>query len=54
LAFERRHGRERLRCTFNLSSKAVAWTAAGTPIASVGDCANSALGGYAAIIEDLA
>jgi alpha-glucosidase len=54
LAFERRHGRERLRCTFNLSSKAVAWTAAGTPIASVGDCANGALGGYAAIIEDFA
>lgn len=53
LVFERRHGGERLRCSFNLSSTRVIWSLAGREIAAVGDVAETSLGGYAAIIEEL-
>ncbi|MEG3155282.1 alpha-amylase family glycosyl hydrolase [Sphingomonas sp. RB1R13] len=53
LIFERRYGGERLRCSFNLSPNRVIWSSAGRAIAAVGEVAETSLGGYAAIIEEL-
>jgi alpha-glucosidase len=53
LVFGRYHGRERLRCSFNLSPDRAKWTPAGARIAAVGEVASDALGGHAAIIEEL-
>ncbi|MDP9085854.1 MAG: alpha-amylase family glycosyl hydrolase [Pseudomonadota bacterium] len=54
LIFERREGADWLRCSFNLSPDPVAWKSAGRPIASTGETSDDTLGGYAAVIEDLA
>jgi alpha-glucosidase len=52
LVFERRHRRERLRCTFNLSDRPVSFTAAGRKLLAAGEI-DGALGPYAAIVEEI-
>jgi alpha-glucosidase len=54
LVFERAFGGERLRCTFNLSDRSAAFQPSGMPIISIGDVDGSALGPYAAVIEEIA
>ena len=53
LVFERADERERLRCTFNLSGRPVAFTLAGTTLLANGDIDDSSLGPYAAILEEI-
>ena len=54
LVFERRHGTERLRCTFNLSDRPCTFHESGTAIVAIGEVGADALGGYAAVIEEIA
>jgi hypothetical protein len=54
LAFDRSDGRERLRCSFNLSDRPVAFRNSGNRIISVGDIDEDALGPYASVIEEIA
>jgi len=54
LVFERRHGAERLLCTFNLSDRPCGFHSSGTPLFGVGDIGADAIGPYAAVIEEIA
>jgi alpha-glucosidase len=54
LSFERGHDTERLLCTFNLSDRPCGFRQSGTPLIAVGDVGADALGGYAAVIEEIA
>jgi alpha-glucosidase len=54
LSFERGHDTERLLCTFNLSDRPCGFRSSGTPLIAVGDVGADALGGYAAVIEEIA
>ena len=54
LVFERRHGVEQLLCTFNLSEQPSDFRQSGTALVAVGDVGPDALGGYAAVIEEIA
>ena len=53
LVFERADGRQRLRCTFNLSAATVTFSAAGETLLSTGEIDGSSLGPYAAIVEEI-
>jgi alpha-glucosidase len=53
LVFERSAGRERLRCTFNLSNRPSSFIAGGRQLASNGDIDDGFLGPYAAVIEEI-
>jgi alpha-glucosidase len=53
LVFERMSESERLRCSFNLSDRPVAFTASGTPLLGTGDIDGGSLGPYAAVIEEI-
>jgi alpha-glucosidase len=53
VVFERKHARERLRCTFNLSPHPSPFTPAGTVLISNGDVGADQLGPYAAAIEEI-
>ena len=53
LSFERSEGRQRLRCSFNLSAEQVPFSAIGNAIARIGDIDGSAMGPYAALIEGI-
>jgi alpha-glucosidase len=53
LAFERASGRERLRCSFNLSGRSVRFTPGGRALLSTGDIDGGSLGPYAAIVEEI-
>jgi alpha-glucosidase len=53
LIFERTDRRQRLRCTFNLSDRPAAFTAAADRLASNGDIDDGSLGPYAAVIEEI-
>jgi alpha-glucosidase len=53
LVFERTQGRERLRCTVNLSADPCPFTPAGTVLISNGDVGADRLGAYAALIEEI-
>lgn len=53
LVFERSHDGARLRCSFNLGHEAVAWTAAGRELASVGDVSGGMLAPLAGVIARL-
>jgi alpha-glucosidase len=53
LSFERSEGRQRLRCSFNLSAEEVRFSAIGNAIARIGDIDGSAMGPYAALIEEI-
>ena len=54
LVYDRSLGRQRLRCTFNLSSSAVSLRTSGTLLFATGECADGSLAPYAALIEELA
>lgn len=54
LVFDRSHGSERLRCTFNLSDQPVTWHGCGMALITVGAVDDNALGPYAAVIEEMA
>ena len=54
LVFDRGDGRERLRCTFNLSDRPAAFRASGDRLIAVGNVKEAALGPYAALIEQIA
>jgi alpha-glucosidase len=54
LVFDRAQGGERLRCTFNLSDHKTAFSASGTLLVGVGDVDDGSIGGYAAVIEEIA
>jgi alpha-glucosidase len=54
LVLDRVNGGERLRCTFNLSGKAVRYSPVGRDLLSSGDIAGGELGPYAAVIEAIA
>ena len=53
LVFERGAGRERLRCTFNLSDRPAKFTKSGRKVMSIGDIDEGSLGPYAAIVEEI-
>ena len=53
LVFERGAGRERLRCTFNLSDRPATFTKPGRKVISIGDIDEGSLGPYAAMIEEI-
>ena len=53
LVFERTSESERLRCSFNLSDRPVAFTASGTPLLGTGDIDGGSLGPYAAVVEEI-
>ena len=53
LVFERAAGRERLRCSFNLSDRPVRFAPAGRPLLGTGDIDGGALGPYAALVEEI-
>jgi hypothetical protein len=52
LVFDRVHDDRRLRCTFNLSATNVPHGSSGQPLFATGSVTTSALGAYAAIIEE--
>jgi alpha-glucosidase len=52
LVFDRVHDDRRLRCTFNLSATNVPHCSSGQPLLATGSVTTSALGAYAAIIEE--
>jgi alpha-glucosidase len=54
LVFERGEGSQRLRCTFNLSDRAVSFGANGRELIRAGHVDASSLGPYAAVIEEIA
>jgi hypothetical protein len=54
LVFERVLADERLLCTFNLSDRPCEFQCSGTELISVGDVDGATLGGYAAVIEEMA
>ena len=51
LVFERASGGERLRCTFNLSDRPVAYAGASNPLITSGEIAREQLAPYSAVIE---
>ncbi len=53
LVFERSAGRERLRCSFNLSDRPAKFAKAGRKIIGNGDIDEGSLGPYSAIIEEI-
>jgi alpha-glucosidase len=53
LVFERTGERERLRCSFNLSDRPVAFAASGSPLLGTGDIDGGLLGPYAAVVEEI-
>jgi alpha-glucosidase len=53
LVFERTSESERLRCSFNLSDRPVAFTPSGTPLLGTGDIDGGSLGPYAAVVEEI-
>jgi len=53
LIFDRSDGKQKLRCTFNLSSLPTPYRPSGTRLLATGDCTNGELGAYAALIEEL-
>jgi alpha-glucosidase len=54
LVFDRKYGRESLRCTFNLAETSAPFAASGRCLISTGDIDDSGLGPYAALIEAIA
>jgi alpha-glucosidase len=54
LVFDRSDGGERLRCSFNLSDRPVAFRATGKTLISCGTIDDGALAPYAALIEEIA
>jgi alpha-glucosidase len=54
LVFERAVDGQRLRCTFNLSEEAAAFTGSGKALFSTGHVDDSSLGSYAGVIEEIA
>jgi alpha-glucosidase len=54
LVFDRAKGKQRLRCTFNLSEEALTFRGAGKILLGTGPIDADALGPYAAVIEDIA
>jgi alpha-glucosidase len=54
LVFDRCAGRDRIRCTFNLSDSPVAGTSGGTTIIEAGDVSDDTLGPWSAVIEVVA
>ena len=53
LVFDRSIDNRKLRCTFNLSSSAASFRRSGERLFETGDIADSAMGPYAALIEEL-
>jgi alpha-glucosidase len=53
LVFERTHGNQRLRCTFNLSGQPIAFEPQGAPRLTAGEVGSS-LGAYSGIVETIA
>jgi alpha-glucosidase len=53
LQFERACERQRLRCTFNLSDRVVAFRPSGAPLINVGEVGGESLGAYSALIEEI-
>jgi alpha-glucosidase len=54
LVFERDEGKERLRCTFNLSDRPATFEPSGKVLISSGNIDAGALGPYAGLIEEIA
>jgi alpha-glucosidase len=54
LVFERSHGAQCLRCTFNLSDRAAPFIASGKALIAAGDIDGGVLGPYAGVIEEIA
>jgi alpha-glucosidase len=54
LIFERTEGEQRLRCTFNLSDRAVPITPPGNVLIGTGQVEGGTLGPYAAVIATMA
>jgi alpha-glucosidase len=54
LVFDRASGRERLRCTFNLSDSTASFRHSGRRIVSTGEVTKDTLGAFAALIEEIA
>ena len=53
LVFERALGSQRLRCSFNLSSKPAAWDSAGKPLLAAGENRSGVLSPWSAVIEEM-
>jgi alpha-glucosidase len=53
LVFDRIGGRQRLRCSFNLSDRSVPFTPGGRSLLGTGDIDGGALGPYAALVEEM-
>jgi alpha-glucosidase len=53
LVFDRSVPTQRLRCSFNLSSRAIRFKTNGKPLASAGSIDRSSLGPYAGLIEEI-
>jgi alpha-glucosidase len=53
LIFERASEGQRIRCSFNLSDRGVAFAASGTELIRTGHVDSASLGPYAAIVEEI-
>ena len=53
LVFERSHGSQRLRCSFNLSAEPVSWECAGKALLAAGEIGSGSLPAWSAVIEEL-